>query len=192
MSFNGNNDLTMLDRLVDFGSRSDGMVDFRSACGSRATPRTAGRAPTPRSRSISRNCAQSAKKPNHYIWFATDMNHLLIQHAWAGCKNTTPVFRRFRAAERSSVTDVLRQERDRGHARQVYPNSASLSRGPNRHAAGSLRSREPALAPPPSRGYTGAAMSATSPRQPSAATPGLANALALRLGAGAGLEGRVP
>ena len=34
-------------------------------------------------------CYSAAKKPNHYVWFLSNLNHYLIQTPWAGCPNTT-------------------------------------------------------------------------------------------------------
>ncbi len=73
--FNKNMDLAMLDRLVKFQSRSDGLVDFRSACGIQSDRKGDGPGNNSDLDENFEYCQRSPKKPNHFVWFAINLNH---------------------------------------------------------------------------------------------------------------------
>jgi hypothetical protein len=73
--FNGDSSCASLDYIAGFNSRSDGLVDFRSACGAAdANPETGPGYAAPLVSQIA-YCATAAKKPNHYPWFVINLNH---------------------------------------------------------------------------------------------------------------------
>jgi len=87
--YNADSRYAQLDPVIRFNSRSDGMVDFRSACGI-ASP-WVNEGPGYGSSLLSHftYCLIGQRKPNHYLWFMTNLNHSLIAAPWAGCFNSS-------------------------------------------------------------------------------------------------------
>lgn len=77
--FNGDLGYPNLDSLVNFHSRSDGIVAFRSSCGSTSVGVDDGPGHTfPSLEEHLEYCFQVEKKPNHYVWFLSELNHSAI------------------------------------------------------------------------------------------------------------------
>lgn len=87
--YNGDFNYATLDPVIRFTSRSDGIVDFRSACGIASSTENEGPGYTAPITSHFQYCLSSGKKPNHYLWFVSNMNHGLIATPWTGCYNTS-------------------------------------------------------------------------------------------------------
>lgn len=85
--FNGATELGLLDALVDFHSRSDGLVSFRSACGIASDSGTAGPGHDSELEKQFEYCYASAKRPNHYLWFLINLNHFLIREPTDRCQD---------------------------------------------------------------------------------------------------------
>ena len=86
--YNGDSRYAELDPVVQFHSRSDGMVDFRSACGIASSAVNDGPGYTAPVTSQFQYCLSSSRKPNHFLWFMTSLNHTLIATPWAGCSKS--------------------------------------------------------------------------------------------------------
>ena len=86
--YQGDSSLATLDPLIEFDSRSDGLVDFRSSCAVMSNDVHGGNGYWSSLAAHLSYCYNSAKKPNHYVWFLSNMNHYLIQTPWPGCANT--------------------------------------------------------------------------------------------------------
>ncbi|MGZ3795928.1 MAG: hypothetical protein ACXVB1_06170, partial [Pseudobdellovibrionaceae bacterium] len=76
--FNGNRELTLIDQITSFSSRSDGLVDFRSSCGIASADYNDGVAENASLDDHFHYCWGAPKKANHYLWFAVNLNHALI------------------------------------------------------------------------------------------------------------------
>jgi hypothetical protein len=86
--FDGNREFAAIDKTTSFWSRSDGMVDFRSACGVASPSDDDG---VGRSAGLGEHfkyCWSAPKKPNHYVWFLTNMNHSVIKDTSYNCHNS--------------------------------------------------------------------------------------------------------
>lgn len=79
--------LTALDGVMQTTARFDGLVDFRSACGNRSGNSGDGPGYGASVATQLLYCAQAAKKPNHFVWFASNLNHYWIATDWAACSN---------------------------------------------------------------------------------------------------------
>ncbi len=86
--FNGDIDYMRLDRIAEFGSRSDGLVSFRSACGVRSRSDANGPGYDDSMQSQLDYCFKAPKKPNHYPWFTINLNHSLITGPTSACHYT--------------------------------------------------------------------------------------------------------
>ncbi len=87
--YNGDDRYAKLDPVVRFSSRSDGMVDFRSACGLASDAENAGPGYPAALGHHLNYCSQSQRKPNHFLWFVTNLNHGLITAPYSGCYNSS-------------------------------------------------------------------------------------------------------
>jgi len=83
--FNGDLRYTLLDLLAQFGSRSDGMVSFRSACGVRSGEPLDGPGHDAALEPHLRYCASAPRRPGHHLWFAINLNHSEIITTPAAC-----------------------------------------------------------------------------------------------------------
>lgn len=86
--FQGDTSLTGLDGVMQTKARSDGLIDFRSGCGLRSADANGGPGYSSSLLAQLLYCAKWEKKPNHFVWFASNLNHFLIPKDWAGCANT--------------------------------------------------------------------------------------------------------
>jgi hypothetical protein len=75
--FNGDSDMTFLDSVALPGSRGDGLVDFRSACGVASANTDDGPGYAATLAQQFQYCATAPKKPNHFPWAAINLNHFL-------------------------------------------------------------------------------------------------------------------
>jgi hypothetical protein len=78
-----------LDPIVRFSARSDGMVDFRSACGVASVNQDDGPGYGAPLQSQLQYCVSAPKKPSHYLWFLSNLNHSVIATPWANCLNAS-------------------------------------------------------------------------------------------------------
>lgn len=85
--YNGDDRYARLDPLIRFQSRSDGMVDFRSACGIASALVDDGPGYKAPLAAHFNYCLAGPRKPNHYLWFITNLNHSRIAAPWTGCFN---------------------------------------------------------------------------------------------------------
>ncbi|HEY8271527.1 MAG TPA: hypothetical protein VIG33_11620 [Pseudobdellovibrionaceae bacterium] len=76
--FNGDGDLTFVDGVTEFPSRSDGVVDLRSSCGIASDDYNNGVGDKASLDDNLHYCWGAPKKANHYLWFAVNLNHSLI------------------------------------------------------------------------------------------------------------------
>jgi hypothetical protein len=86
--FNGDLDLPLVDSVVQPGSRGDGLVDFRSACGVASDDNNNGPGYTASLAQQFQYCATAPKKPNHFAWFAINLNHYLTAGSNGQCLNS--------------------------------------------------------------------------------------------------------
>ncbi|MEZ4744235.1 MAG: hypothetical protein R3B45_17595 [Bdellovibrionota bacterium] len=84
--FNGDNEIAALDRVVHYSSRSDGLVSFRSACGIADSDVDAGPGWKASLEEQFQYCLNSQKKPSHFVWFLTNLNHSKNRWAEKACK----------------------------------------------------------------------------------------------------------
>ncbi len=85
--FQSDASLAKLDAIVQFDSRGDGLVDFRSSCGiMSANVRDGYGYKAPLEQHL-RYCYQSEKKHNHQVWFLSNLNHFLLTTNWEKCNN---------------------------------------------------------------------------------------------------------
>ncbi len=86
--FNADVSYGYLDYMTGFSSRSDGVVSFRSSCGI-ASDRMDDGPGWDKELSLQFNyCYSATKKPNHFVWFAINLNHSLIQINTSKCTNS--------------------------------------------------------------------------------------------------------
>jgi hypothetical protein len=83
--FNGSLDLAFLDSVSKTAARGDGLVDFRSSCGVASDDVNGGAGYSVDLGLQFKYCASAAKKPNHYSWFATNLNHFLMAASTTEC-----------------------------------------------------------------------------------------------------------
>jgi hypothetical protein len=83
--FNSDRTLASLDSLTGFESRSDGLVDFRSACGVLSDDPNNGMGRSATTDQHFSYCYSAPKKLNHYPLFVTNMNHYVISTPYADC-----------------------------------------------------------------------------------------------------------
>jgi len=79
--FNDDREIAALDRAVEYSSRSDGLVSFRSACGIADSDVDAGPGWDADLERQFEYCFEAPKKPNHFVWFLSNLNH--SQNRWA-------------------------------------------------------------------------------------------------------------
>jgi hypothetical protein len=87
--YNGDNRYAKLDPVIRFSSRSDGMVDFRSACGIASEAIDDGPGYQANLTFHFDYCARSRRKPNHFLWFVSNLNHSVITAPFMGCYNAS-------------------------------------------------------------------------------------------------------
>lgn len=85
--FNGNRELALLDSVVLYQARSDGLVDFRSSCGIASDVEGEGPGRNANLDDHFRYCWNARKKANHYVWFLANLNHYLITGQPYDCRN---------------------------------------------------------------------------------------------------------
>lgn len=86
--FNGYRDLVVVDGISAFHSRSDGVVDLRSSCGIASDNPDDGPGKDANLEASLQYCFNARKKPNHYVWFMSNLNHYLIKDTVVGCDNS--------------------------------------------------------------------------------------------------------
>lgn len=84
--FNADRTLAIMDSLTEFSSRSDGLVDFRSACGVMSDNENDGVGREVNIEEHFRYCFNAVKKSNHYVWFMTSLNHFNMSIPFSGCR----------------------------------------------------------------------------------------------------------
>ena len=85
--------LTALDAVVNFSSRSDGLVSFRSSCGVASDNDKDGPGHNADLRRHFDYCYRAPKKPNHFVWFASNVDHAAVLQRKPGkCKDCEHVF----------------------------------------------------------------------------------------------------
>lgn len=87
--FNEDAELTSLDQIATFRSRSDGLVSFRSACGVASDVVDDGPGRLASLAQQFQYCFQAPKKANFYPWFVTNLNHYLLASPVYNCSNST-------------------------------------------------------------------------------------------------------
>jgi hypothetical protein len=87
--FNGDRGLATVDSLALYNSRSDGLVDLRSACGVASDREDDGPGRSVSLEEHFRYCWNSPKKANHFVWFLSNLNHVLIPKLAFNCRNAT-------------------------------------------------------------------------------------------------------
>jgi hypothetical protein len=103
--FGGNREFAILDTSVLFRARSDGLVDFRSACGIASPSDDDGVGRSVGLEDHFHYCWSSRKKSNHYVWFLTNMNHAVITGIPYDCRDSEyPCNARFPDETRGSFT----------------------------------------------------------------------------------------
>lgn len=85
--YNADSRYAAIDSVVRFNARSDGMVDFRSACGVASLNEGDGPGYSAPLVYHFLYCQSAPRKPNHYLWFLSNLNHSLIAAPWSGCAN---------------------------------------------------------------------------------------------------------
>lgn len=94
--FNGDGGLAAADALTGFTARSDGVISFRSGCGIASVNEKDGPGRAAVLADHLAYCFEGKKKPNHYVWFAMNLNHNLIKDDFGGCASeATPCEARF-------------------------------------------------------------------------------------------------
>jgi hypothetical protein len=86
--FDGDQSLASLDSVVEYNSRSDGLVDFRSSCGVMSDDESAGLGYGASLSAQMQWCYTAPKKANHRVWFLINMNHYLLSTPWVSCGNS--------------------------------------------------------------------------------------------------------
>lgn len=86
-SFNGMYELGVLDSNAKFQSRSDGLVDFRSACGVASDREDDGPGRGTSLDSQFQYCFGAPKKPSHHVWFSINLNHAAIHQPFTQCSD---------------------------------------------------------------------------------------------------------
>ncbi len=86
--YQGDSDLAKLDTIVQFDSRPDGLVDFRSSCGIASDNPHDGPGYSASLAIQLSYCFNAKHKPNHYVWFLSNLNHYLISTKWNDCHNS--------------------------------------------------------------------------------------------------------
>jgi len=103
--FNNDYELTALDTIAQFKSRSDGLVSFRSACGVASSNVEDGPGRIATIDQQLQYCYQAPKKANFYPWFAINLNHYLLASADGyNCSNSTNACRAYFA---NSITHTM-------------------------------------------------------------------------------------
>ena len=87
--FNSDSELSTLDQVASFRSRSDGLVSFRSACGVASDVVDEGPGRLASLAQQFQYCYQAPKKANFYPWFAINLNHYLLASPVYNCSNST-------------------------------------------------------------------------------------------------------
>lgn len=86
--FNGATELATLDLLTNFSSRSDGLVALRSACGVQSGNQEDGPGHTASLPQHLDYCFNAPKKPRHYVWFLSTLNHFLVREPTGLCSKS--------------------------------------------------------------------------------------------------------
>jgi hypothetical protein len=86
--FNSNRELALLDSYIQYRSRSDGLIDLRGGCGIASDREDEGPGRSATLDQHFRYCWSAPKKPNHYVWFLSNLNHYLITGQSYDCRNT--------------------------------------------------------------------------------------------------------
>ncbi len=119
--FNGDEEIAILDLITNFQARSDGLVDFRSTCGVRSENQGDGPHHDAALTDQMNYCFRAPKKANHYVWFATNLNHLRIVTNTSECQGNGPdcvsyfpqvsgnTLVRFPRWDRQNVPSIVRQ-----------------------------------------------------------------------------------
>jgi hypothetical protein len=130
--FNGETSLATIDYVTDFSSRSDGLVDFRSACGIADASEIGGPGSRASLDQQYQYCAKQQKKPNRYVWFLINSNHFDLTVPTYHCQQSdNPCETRFfdatagsgftldPAIGKRSAVEVLRERLTRNRKQRV-------------------------------------------------------------------------